>query len=303
MEWRSWNLQQWRTQVTQAKPKSKIPKRTGTPVAASSAKQLLATQLKLKQETAQRVVAEKMLEQTEIHHKKLFAESRNMQEQLRYMSRKILRAQEDERKRISRELHDEITQILTGIKIGLAGLTRETSLNSHGIKKKIAETQRMVEESVNIVYRFARELRPALLDDLGLIPALHSFMKGMTKRTGVHVHFTADSKVENLSILKKTMLFRVAQSALINVVQHAGIEVAEVTITKAPEGIVMEIKDNGKSFNADAILMAKRPRRLGLLSMRERVEMVGGRFSVHSAPGKGTVVQVSIPVRPVAVVK
>src|ERR1700690_167233 len=104
-------------------------------------------------------------------------QSRHMQEQLRQLSRQILLAQEDERKRISRELHDVIAQTLTGINVRLAALKKEAGLNTQNLDRDIARTQRLVEKSVNIVHDFARELRPAVLDDLGLIPALHLFVK------------------------------------------------------------------------------------------------------------------------------
>ena len=107
-----------------------------------------------------------------------------MQEQLRLLSRQLLSAQEEERKRISRELHDVIAQTLTGINVRLATLKKEATLNTKGLERNIARTQRLVEKSVDIVHRFARELRPTVLDDLGLIPALHSFMKNFTRRDG-----------------------------------------------------------------------------------------------------------------------
>ncbi len=99
---------------------------------------------------------------------------------------------------ISRELHDVIAQTLTGINVRLAALKKESTLNNKDLQRNIASTQRLVEKSVDIVHRFARELRPAVLDDLGLIPALHSFMKDFTKRTGVRVSLTAfAAKMEN----------------------------------------------------------------------------------------------------------
>src|SRR4030095_7877539 len=110
------------------------------------------------------------------HHGKLLAQSLQMQEQLRRLSRQLLSAQEEERKKISRELHDVIAQTLTSINVGLATLKKEAGVNTKGLERSIARTQQLVEQSVNIVHRFARELRPTVLDDLGLIPALHAFM-------------------------------------------------------------------------------------------------------------------------------
>ena len=131
----------------------------------------------LKQEIAQRKSVEESLRQSEQHYSQLLEQSRQLQEQLRHLSRQILSAQEEERKKISRELHDVIAQTLTGINVRLAALKKEATINTKGLRTKIARTQRLVEKSVDIVHRFARELRPTVLDDLGLIPALHSFMK------------------------------------------------------------------------------------------------------------------------------
>ena len=153
--------------------------------------ELAAANRQLKLEIARRKTVEKSLRNSEQHYSRLLEQSRHQQEQLRHLSHQILSAQEEERKQISRELHDEIAQTLTGINVHLATLKTEAALNTKGLTKKIARTQRLVEKSVNIVHRFARELRPTVLDDLGLIPALHSFMKEFTKRTG-HPHSLHD---------------------------------------------------------------------------------------------------------------
>jgi len=250
---------------------------------------------KLKQEILGRKAAEKKLKKSEQHYNYLLEQSRNMQEHLRHLSRQILLAQEEERKEISRELHDEIAQTLSGINVHLATLKVEAAVNTEGLKKKITRTQRLVERSVNIVHRFARDLRPTLLDDLGLIPALHSYMKGFTKRTGIPIRFKAFPGVEGLNNVKRTVLYRVVQAALTNVAQHAQASLVKVDIEKNHRSIHMEIKDNGKSFQVERVLFAKKNKRLGLLGMRERVEMVGGSFKVESVKGAGTTIGAQIP--------
>jgi signal transduction histidine kinase len=249
---------------------------------------LAATNLELRREIIRRQAVEESLKQSEQHQSRLL-------EQLRQLSRQILSAQEEERKHISRELHDVIAQTLTGINVQLAALAKGAAINTKDLAHNIARTQQAVEKSVDIVHRFARELRPAVLDDLGLIPALHSFMKNFTTRTGVRSHLTAFAGVEQLETARRTVLFRVAQESLTNVARHAKASRVEVSLQNQPDGICMKIKDDGRSFQVDRTLHANGGKRLGLLGMRERVEMVGGTFCVESAPGQGTTVRVEIP--------
>ena len=222
-------------------------------------------------------------------------EARRSEEVLRNLTHRLMQAQEEEQKRISRELHDVIAQTLTGINIRLATLNKQAALNSKGFDRNIVRTQRLVEKSVGIVQQFARELRPTVLDDLGLIPALHSFVKIFSKRTRVHVSLTAFAAVEELDIAKRTVLFRVAQEALTNVSRHAKASRVEISIQKFSDGIGMNIHDNGISFSVEKQLRAKGGKRLGLLGMRERVEMIGGTFNVASALSHGTAIEVKIP--------
>jgi signal transduction histidine kinase len=222
-----------------------------------------------------------------------------MQKQLRHLSHEILKAQEDERKKISRELHDEISQILTGINVRLAALSIESATNAGNINQKIASAQRLVERSVATVHRFARELRPAMLDDLGLIPALTAHLKEVRKRTGLHIHLTAP-KAETVDVvdsLKRTVLYRIAQEAIKNVAKHAQASLVNVSVQLGPDHILLEVTDNGKSFSVSSVLANRRRRRLGLIGMRERAEMVGGTFGIESVAGKGTTVRVRIPLQ------
>ncbi len=254
-----------------------------------------ASNRKLEAEIIRRQAVEAALKQSEQQQTRLLEESRSMQEQLRHLSRQVLQVQEDERKRISRELHDVIAQTLTGINVRLATLTKGADRKLEDFDRDLELTRKLVENSVNLVHQFARELRPAVLDDLGLIPALHSFLKNFTAQTGVHTHLTAFAGCEQLDASRRTILYRVAQEALTNVSRHAQASRAEVTIQKRPAGICMEIKDNGKSFSVERVLKAQGRKRLGLLGMRERLEMVGGRFGIASAPGQGTTVTAEMP--------
>jgi PAS domain S-box-containing protein len=249
----------------------------------------------LRQEIVRRQGVEASLKKSERDLSQLLAQSGVMQNQLRRLSRQIISAQEDERKMISRELHDVIAQTLTGINIQLAALAKETRTNPKEFDRNIARTRRLVEHSVEIVHDFARELRPAVLDDLGLVPALHTFMRSFARRTGVHASLKAFAGLEQLDTVKRTVLFRIAQEALTNVARHAQASRVEVSIRELPDCICMRIKDDGKAFEVERVLHGKGSKRLGLLGMRERLEMVGGKFTVESSPGKGTTVRAQIP--------
>lgn len=259
--------------------------------------ELAASNLELSLEITQRKAAEEALKKSEHHYSELLKQSDHLQEQLRRLSRQILSAQEDERKRISRELHDVIAQTLTGINIRLATLKKEAAINTKSLGRNITRTQRLVEKSVNIVHDFARELRPAVLDDLGLIPALHSFVKLFSQRTHIRVHLNVFAGVEQLNSNQKTILFRVAQEALTNVSRHAQASRVDVVIERLPNGVCMRISDDGKSFDVEGAMHVKGRKRLGLLGMRERLEMIGGQFNIESAAGKGTTITAKISFR------
>jgi signal transduction histidine kinase len=258
--------------------------------------ELTSANRRLRQEIIRRQVMEKALRKSEQHHDQLLEQSRQLQGQLRRVSHQVLSAHEEERKEISRELHDEIGQCLAGINLTLMTLTNEATVSSRGLKKEIARTQRLLERSMKAVYRFARELRPPVLDDLGLIPALRSHLKEFVNKTHLRIRFTAVSAVERLDIKKRTVLYRVAQEALTNVAKHAQATLASVKLTRQLDGaICLEIHDNGKSFQVRRVPSGKGKKRLGLLGMRERVDMVGGRFTVESAQGRGTTIRAQIP--------
>jgi len=258
---------------------------------------LVATQRRLRREIARRAAVQRALEKSERHYSQLLERSRRDQGHLRRLSHGILSAQEEERKRISRELHDEIGQTLTAINVRLATLQKEATVNTKGLRRKIASTRRLLETSLNIVHRFARRLRPALLDDLGLIPALHSYMRDFTKRTCIPIHVKAVAAVENLNNERRTVLYRVAQEALTNVARHANASLVKVSLQVLKGVVRMDIHDNGKSFQVERVLSAHKTRRLGVLGMRERLEMVGGSLTVESAPGEGTTIRARVPLR------
>lgn len=262
------------------------------------AAELAASNRRLQHEIKRREAGEAVIRQRKAEYRKLLQESQVMHRKLRQLTRQIISAQEEERKEISRELHDEVVQTLVGINVQLSALGRGNSIGMQTMKSKLALTRRLVENSVNAVHRFARELRPAALDDLGLIPALHAYCKNLSARKKIKIQLTAASGVEALGSAKRTVFFRVAQEALNNVARHSRATEVGVIISEIPGALQLEIVDNGKSFEVEKTLLAKSNKRLGLIGMRERVEMVGGSLSIESTPGRGTTVRARIPFTP-----
>jgi len=256
---------------------------------------LASSNQELKKEIALRQSIEDSLRISEQTTSLLLKKSCELQEDLRYLSRRLLSAQEEERRRISRDLHDVITQTLTGISLRLVALKGQTTASARELHQKIAVTQRMVEKSVNIVHRFARDLRPALLDDLGLIPALKAHLKGFMEEGGIRVSLIVYAGVEKLSWDVRTVLYRVVQEALKNVGRHSRASQVTVRLYEEEGKVCMEIHDNGCGFDVDKARYGKGCKRLGLLGMRERVEMVGGKFVALSSPGEETTLRIEIP--------
>jgi signal transduction histidine kinase len=224
-------------------------------------------------------------------------ERKRMEENLRCLSNQLLHAQEEERKRISRELHDEVGQALTAINMILAALKQNGARNSKIAGKKLADAQHLLQNTMQTVHDFARELRPAMLDELGLLPALRTYLQGFARRTGLRVQFRGNGIVEALSGDQKTVLFRVAQESLTNVAKHAHASRVEVSLRKRGDGVCLEVTDNGKSFRGDAMNGVKKNTRLGLLGMQERAKLANGKFTIRTQLGQGTTVSVMIPFR------
>jgi len=260
--------------------------------------QLAAANKELKEEIRRREKTERSLIVSDKTTSKLRETSLRMQEDLRFLSRRLLTAQEEERKRISRELHDVVAQALAAINIRLAALTLQTDANNSDIHEKIEFTQHLVEQSVDMVHRFARDLRPSVLDDLGLIPALKAYLKDFAEGYDIGTSFSGHAGVEKLSNEERTVLFRIAQEALINVAGHSKAGLVKLTIRKLKGLVRMEVEDNGEGFDVEQSTLLHNGERLGLLGMRERVEMVGGKFYVESRVGQGTVIRADIPVEP-----
>ncbi len=217
-----------------------------------------------------------------------------MEHRLRRLAHRLLSAQEDERLRISRDLHDAIGQELTGINVGLAGLKLGAASDSRSLATAIGLTQKLVERSMKTVHHYAWELRPIMLDDLGLAPALRSYVKAFAARTGIPVRFVADRTLERRTAPAASRS-SASPRARSNVERHARARHATVALRARPGAVRLEVKDDGQAFDVHRLESAKEDRHLGLLVMRERMEMVGGTFSILSGAGRGTTVRAGAP--------
>lgn len=258
---------------------------------------LTSSNQKMEAEIVKRLATEKSLRRSEKDQRWLLKQAQQMQKKLRGLSHQIIDAQEMERKRISRELHDVIAQTLVGITVQLGTLTRAAEGAPQGLLDKIQRTQQVVEQAVDIVHEFARELRPTVLDDVGLVSALEAHLKSFMDETGVRVAIKVTAGIEARIGTRRTTLFRIAQEALTNVARHAQASNVTITLNSLKDGTIrMEITDDGRGFEADGKSSPARKKRLGLLGMRERVEMINGTFNIDSTPGGPTTVRVEIPV-------
>jgi two-component system sensor histidine kinase UhpB len=217
---------------------------------------------------------------------------------LQKMSEQVLAAQEDERKRIARELHDETAQALTTLLIHLKILERARSATE--IRGQINELRELTAETLEAVRKLAVELRPATLDDLGLLAALEAYTEGYAARIAVRVDFSAQGFRDDDGRLPpqlELVLYRVVQEALTNAAKHAVADAVRVELYRTPDEVVATIADDGQGFDVDE-MMRSRERGLGLFGMQERLALVQGQLVIDSAPGRGTRVEARVPAGP-----
>ncbi len=219
------------------------------------------------------------------------------EKRFRRISRGVLRVQEEERGRISRDLHDGIGQSLTALKIQLELLEQEASRVQADLVPRIAALLELADASLTEVREMARLLRPQMLDDLGLEPTLRWLARTVEKRTGVAVELEVRADEGPSDPDAETLVFRVVQEALTNVVRHAGVASAHVRVEHRPESILVTVEDHGTGFDAVAILAGKDEEHgFGVRAMRDRVHSFSGRFRIQSsAQGGGTLLEAEIP--------
>jgi signal transduction histidine kinase len=198
---------------------------------------------------------------------------------------------EEEKTRVARELHDELAQPLTALKMDTLWVRDNLALAPELAAARLNEMLEMLERAVAATRRIASDLRPLLLDDLGLVPAVEWLVSQFTQRTGVACTLSVDEALE-LPEPYATAVFRIVQESLANVAKHAGASEAAVRIEKLRGVVTLVVQDNGCGFSPAT---PRKPQSLGLLGLRERAHLLKGKIVVESAPGQGTCIRVSIP--------
>ena len=220
-------------------------------------------------------------------------EIKRSSEQLRELSAHLQRVRENERLNIAREIHDELGQQLTVLKMDVSWLNKKTDNTDQIYKQKIGSILHLLDGTVQTVRRLASELRPSMLDDLGLVAALEWQSGEFQKRTGIIVDFMGPGNEDGLELPSEIGIgfFRIYQESLTNVARHSGADQVKVNLDIKNNELTLNIADNGKGFDVESI---KSKRTLGLLGMNERTAMMNGNYQLISKPGKGTTVRVSV---------
>ena len=221
----------------------------------------------------------------------LYEQVRESRERLQSLSRRLVDLQEQERRFISRELHDEAGQALTSLIVDLRLLERQAS-DPEAVLAKVASMEQSLDEVINNLHRLAMDLRPASLDHVGLIAAVKQNVENIGQKNNLQTRFKAHGTYRRLPADVETNLYRIIQEALTNVLRHACATGVDVTIHTRENELVAIVEDNGKGFDPESHIKTDR---LGLVGMRERAEMVGGRLTVESMPDKGTTIYVEVP--------
>jgi signal transduction histidine kinase len=212
-------------------------------------------------------------------------------ERRRRLSLLLINAQEDERRRIARELHDEIGQAFAAVRIRLEITSRHAETDAarvqlqHGIE--------LIDHALELIHNLALDLRPPQLDDLGLAAALRWHIDRQSQASGIPITFDADEIPARMRPELTITCFRIVQEALTNIIRHAHARHAWIELRRKGGTLVLTMRDDGRGFNADA----KSPNSMGLLGMEERLSLIGGHLAIDSSAGKGTSIVVTLPVR------
>jgi len=224
-------------------------------------------------------------------------ERREYTKRLRRLSDQIIRVQEEERKRIAHELHDEMGQSLTAIRLSVDLLLRHQELPaSSSVSKTCEDIKVLVAKTIDDIHRISSDLRPYVLDNLGLVPALTWYSREFQERSGIKVELQVEGLSERLSPALETLVYRVAQEALTNIFKHAKAEHVLILLSCNRDMLRIVIEDDGRGFDVEATLTSHPMGRagLGIFGMRERISAFGGTFSIVSARGGGVRITIEL---------
>jgi PAS domain S-box-containing protein len=227
------------------------------------------------------------------------SDRKRAEEENRLLSRRLISIAEEERKKLARDLHDELGQAVTALHFGMEVLEHSLPSECDNQKKKCGELTRLVERIGDATRNIISELRPAMLDHLGLLPTLEWYIDDFSDRhQGLHVNFQATGVKQRLDAETETVVYRIIQEGLNNIAKHAGATQVNILLTYSHPNIILTIKDNGVGFEQKQDILPSRATRrgVGLLGMPERAASVGGQLEIRSRPGKGTVIRAKLPV-------
>ena len=223
-------------------------------------------------------------------------ELRHSAEQLQALSRRLVDVQESERRQFSRELHDRVGQNLTALSINLDILkTQLPGESSQAVRVRLHDAAALLEDTAVSIENVMSELRPPMLDDYGLLAAVRWYAKQFSRRTGIEVDVEGDEAMKRLSQAGEIALFRIMQESLNNVAKHAQASRVEIRLEPAGADLVMSVSDDGRGLGTAHGASGRRRPGLGMVTMRERTQAVGGRFEIGAAPGGGTRIEVRVP--------
>ncbi|NLC11288.1 MAG: histidine kinase [Firmicutes bacterium] len=217
-------------------------------------------------------------------------------QQKQQLGMRIIKAQEEERRRVAREIHDGPAQSMANVVLRVEICEKLLKIKPEEVKKELSELKGLVKESLQDVRKIIFDLRPMVLDDLGLVPALKRYIAELQERCSLHIDFQVLGNTnERLSGTLEIALFRIIQEALNNVIKHAQAKTVEVYLEQAQTQVNLRIKDDGCGFDLEKVLNNSNSDSYGLIGIRERVELLEGNFKILTAPGKGTNLLVKIP--------
>lgn len=256
-------------------------------------------EMKVEERTAELRKANKQLLAEIAERRRAEEELKNLHKQLRALAARLQSIREEERKQIAREVHDELGQALTGLKIDISWLTSRLSeagvkARRHLLLDKIQSMSNLIDMTIKTVRRIATELRPGVLDDLGLVAAIEWQAQDFQKRTGIKCEFTPSVEDISLDQDRSTAVFRIFQETLTNIARHANATRINTRLRKDDGNIMLEVEDNGRGITEKEISDSKS---LGLLGMKERAFLFGGKVNIIGHLKKGTIVTVLIPLR------